>query len=341
MDLQVGAGSGVRSSAAAAGLPLVPAAFFGMVLGLVGLGGSWRAAHALWGVPAAIGEALMLAGTAVWAAVTVLFALKWIFARDKALEEAAHPVQCCFIGLAGVATLLVSLAAGPYSRPAALGLLGLGALFTLGFALWRTGLLWRGERDPAHTTPVLYLPTVAGSYVTAIACGALGFTDWGQLAFGAGVFSWLAIESVLLGRLYTASPLAPALRPTLGIQLAPPTVGALAYLSVTQGPPDIFARALLGYGLLQSLLLLRLLPWILRQPLSPGYWAFTFGCTAFATAALRLVERGETGAVALLAPVLLAGATLVVAITAAHSLWQLVNGRLLPTPAPSPAATRS
>ena len=319
MDQRVGVGSGAGAARATA-LPLVPAAFFGMVLGLIGLGGTWRAAQALWGLPAIVGEALMLAGSAVWAVVTLLFALKWIFARDKALEEAAHPVQCCFIGLAGVATLLVSLAVGPYSRPAALVLLTLSALFTLGFALWRTGLLWRGERDPAHTTPVLYLPTVAGSFVTAIACGALGLTDWGQLAFGAGVFSWLAIESVLLGRLYTAAPLAPTLRPTLGIQLAPPTVGALAYLSVTQGPPDIFARALLGYGLLQALLLLRLLPWILRQPLSPGYWAFTFGCTAFATAALRLVERGETGAVALLAPVLLAGATLVVAITTAHAL---------------------
>ncbi|GAB4067647.1 dicarboxylate transporter/tellurite-resistance protein TehA [Ancylobacter sonchi] len=340
MDQRVDGSKDTAQTARSIAVPLVPASFFGMVLGLNGLGGSWRAAHAVWGLPAFIGEALMLAGSTVWAVLAVLFALKWIFARDKALEEAAHPVQCCFIGLAGVGALLVAIAAAPYSHATALVLLTLGALFTLGFALWRTGLLWRGERDPAHTTPVLYLPTVAGSYVTAIACATLGLSDWGQLAFGAGVFSWLAIESVLLGRLYNASPLAPALRPTLGIQLAPPAVGALAYLSVTQGPPDVFARALIGYALLQTLLLLRLLPWILRQPLSPGYWAFTFGCTAFATAALRLVGRGESGAVAWLAPILLAGATLVVAITALHSLWLLVNGRLLP-PAAAPAPSKA
>jgi tellurite resistance protein len=42
--------------------------------------------------------------------------------------------------------------------------------------------------------------------------------------------------------------MAPAMRPTLGVQLAPPAVGAVAYLGVTQGPPDIFAHALIGYG---------------------------------------------------------------------------------------------
>jgi tellurite resistance protein TehA-like permease len=45
--------------------------------------------------------------------------------------------------------------------------------------------------------------------------------DWGQVIFGGGLFSWLAIESVLLGRMLTGSELAAALRPTLGIQLAP------------------------------------------------------------------------------------------------------------------------
>lgn len=311
-------------------LPVVPVSFFGMVLGLIGLGGSWRAAHAVYGAPAVIAEAILLAGTLVWAVVLVLYLLKWLLARPLALQEIGHPVQSGFVGLAGVATLLVSVAAAPYARLPAILLLVAGAGFTLGFGVWRTGGLWRGGRDPAAATPVLYLPTVAGCYVMAIACGALGFTDWGQLAFGAGLFSWLAMESVLLQRFQHGEALPPALRPTLGIQLAPPVVGALAYLSVTQGAPDLFARALIGYGLLQLLLVARLLPWILQQPLSPAYWAFTFGLTALATSVLRLVERGETGALALLAPWLLAIATLVVAGTSAHSLWLLLRGRLLP-----------
>src|SRR6186713_1422198 len=49
-------------------------------------------------------------------------------------------------------------------------------------------------RHPATTTPVLYLPTVAGSFISAITLGAFGHPEWGR-----------------------ASELPPPLRPTLGI----------------------------------------------------------------------------------------------------------------------------
>lgn len=102
---------------------------------------------------------------------------------------------------------------------------------------------------------MLYLPTVAGSFVSATVGAALGLADWGQLAFGAGLFSWLAMESVLLHRLLTGTEKPDALRPTLGIQLAPAPVGAVAYLSAGGGAPDLLAHALIGYGLLQVLVL--------------------------------------------------------------------------------------
>jgi tellurite resistance protein len=311
----------------------VPASFFGIVLGLAGLGGTWRAAARVWQLPPVIGEALMLVAGIVWAIMLVLYAAKWIYAREEALRELEHPVQCCFVGLIGVATLLISIAVLPHSRLAAEILFAAGASFTLAFGVWRTGILWRGGRDPATTTPVLYLPTVGGAVVTATAAAALGYQDWGQLAFGAGLFSWLAIESVLLHRLYTVASMPAPLRPTLGIQLAPPVVGGVAYLSVTTGPPDLLAYAMLGYGLLQALLLLRLVPWIREQPFAASYWALTFGATALATVPLRMMERGTTGAVASIAPYTFVAANIVVGVIALATLRLIRQGQLLPRPA--------
>ncbi|MCK0207141.1 dicarboxylate transporter/tellurite-resistance protein TehA [Starkeya koreensis] len=308
-------------------IPVVPASYFGMVLGLAGLGGTWRAAHLAWGLPALVGEIVMLIGGLVWVTVTVLYALKWLVAREAALTEAAHPIQCCFIGLAGVATMLVAGGVLPYSRPAALVLYGAGALFTLGFAIWRTGGLWLGERDHNHTTPVLYLPTVAGSFVIGTVGGALGFADLGQYFFGMGLFGWLAIESVLLHRMLTAPTLASALRPTLGIQLAPPVVGAVSLIAVAPQAPFLFAHALIGYGVMQTLIVLRLLPWILREPFAPSYWAFTFGITALATAPIRLVVLGDDGAALYLAPVLFVFANAVVLAVAAGTLYRFLGRR--------------
>lgn len=318
-------------------LPRVPASFFAMVLGLAGLANDWRAAHAVWALPAAIGEVLYAIAFLTWFAVAILYALKWAVAPTAAKDEARHAVQCCFIGLGGVATLLIAQGALPYSRTAAIALFLPGAAFTVAFGLWRTGILWRGDRDPTTNTPVLYLPMVAGGFVTGTVATALGWQQWGELAFGAGFFAWLAIESVLLHRLYTAPPLAPPLRPTLGIQLAPPAVGAVCYLSISGGHADLFAHMLIGYALLQALLLARMGRWIAEQPFGPSYWAFTFGATALAGAAIRLSIDSQGSALASLAPVLFALANLIVLGIAGGTIRLLLLGKLLP-PAPQPAA---
>jgi tellurite resistance protein len=308
-----------------------PASFFGMPLGVLGLGLAWRTAVHLWALPPMIAEVTLGLGLALWAVLILIYVAKWILAKTEALAEFEHAVQCCFIGLAPVTTSLAALAIRPLSPQVAIVLFGLGAAGTMAFALYRTGRLWMGERDIGATTPILYLPAVAGSFVTATAASLLGFRDWGQLAFGAGIFSWLAIESVLLHRLYTGPAMAPVLRPTLGIQLAPPAVGALAYLSVGSGAPDLFVQALIGYALLQALLLIRLAPWIRAQPFTPSYWAFSFGAAALASATIRLAAEGAR-VEQLLAPIVFAIANLLVLGLVIQTLRLALGGKLLPTP---------
>jgi len=315
--------------AASLKLPLIPASFFGMVLGLSGLANAWRVGARIWQLPALVGEVLTFVSIAVWLLLVAFYTLKWAVAREEALKEVAHPVQCCFIGLVGVATMLVAGGLLPYSHVGAETIFLAGAIYTLTFSVWRTGGLWQGERDVAATTAVLYLPSVAGSFVTAIVAAALGFPQWAQLFFGAGFFAWLAIESALLHRLLTGPALPPALRPTLGIQLAPPVVGALAYIGILQGPADILVHAMIGYGLLQALIMIRLLPWITKEGFSPAYWAFSFGATALATAPMRLIERGDSGPVAQLAPTLFVAANIVVGLIALATIWLIVNRKLV------------
>lgn len=318
-------------------MPRVPASMFGIVLGLAGLGSCWRLAHRIWGLPAAIGEAILALALIVWALLIILYAAKWLGAPEQARAELGHPVQCCFVGLIGVATMLAGNALLPYARPVTMLLFLAGLAFTLIFALWRTGLLWQGEREPADTTAVLYLPAVAGTFVAGASAATLGLPGWGALLFGMGFFTWLAIESVLLHRLYTGPRMTIALRPTLGIQMAPPVVGAVAYLALVPGPPALLAHALLGYGLFQALLLLRLTNWIREQPSAPSYWAFSFGGTALAATPMLMLLHGDSGAIATIAPVLFVGANLLIAILAVGTIRLMMAGKLLPKPQPSPA----
>lgn len=122
-------------------LPRIPAAFFGIVLGVVGLGNSWRVAAAIWPVPASVGETISLFGFATWLVLILLYAAKWFIAPKEVTSELEHPIQCCFVGLIGVATMLAGLAILPYSRIATEVLALAGVAITLLFLLWRTGVV--------------------------------------------------------------------------------------------------------------------------------------------------------------------------------------------------------
>ena len=88
---------------------LVPASFFAIVLGTIGLGNAWRVATKLWGLPAAIGETIIALGAIVWMSLLILYSRKWIVAPEAARRELEDPVQCCFVGLIGVTGLLTFL----------------------------------------------------------------------------------------------------------------------------------------------------------------------------------------------------------------------------------------
>ncbi len=308
---------------------MVPATFFGMVLGLGGLGNGWRAAARVWDAPTFVGEALSLAAALVWLIWMALYVLKWATSREEALAEFRHPVQAFFIALVPVATLIAAIAVAPYLPAVAWTMFALGVASQVVFSAWVVGELWQGGRHTDATTPTLYMPTVGGCFVSAIACGTFGYPEAGLLFFGAGFLSMVVLESIVLHRLMIHA-LPVALRATMGLHLATPAVGSVAYLAVTEGPPDRFVQMLFGYALLQALVMLRLVPWLRQQPFSPAAWAYTFGVSALPLAALRFVERGQAGPISFLAIPLFIGANLIIGWIALRTLRLALTGRLLP-----------
>lgn len=307
----------------------LPASFFGMVLGFSGLGQAWRVAVSLWGMPREIGEGLLLLATLVWLALLAGYILQALRNPAVIRNEFQHPVQGSTPALLAVATLLISLAALPYSRPLAYLLAATGICWHLAFSLWHTGNLWQGGRDALDTAPTLYLPTVAGNFTSAAALGGLGHADWGWLFLGAGVFSWLALESLIIQRLWQPKALPTPQRPLLGIQFAPPVVCAMAWLLLSPGSTDHWLLMLWGYGLFQLLLGIRLGSWLGAQPFSPSYWAYTFGVAAATVTGLKLALAGIGAAQILAIPVFI-GANLFIAYLALRTAHLFFTRRLLP-----------
>ena len=173
----------------------LPAGYFGMVLGIIGMGFAWRYASTLWPVTRWPGDALVALAVTCWFLLTVAFIIRAIRFPRSVLAEMRHPVMSSFVSLFPATTMLVSIGLAAYSQTRLLAdiLFFVGACVQLCYAAWQSAGLWRGEHPAEATTPGLYLPTVANNFISAMACGALGFHDLGIMFFGAGVFSWLSL----------------------------------------------------------------------------------------------------------------------------------------------------
>ena len=272
-----------------------------------------------------IGDALVVLATTIWA-LMIAFIARAIRFPWSVRQEMRHPVASSFVSLIPATTLLVSIAFAGWHRPLSLALFAAGLRCSFAMRLAERRVV-AGKHPGEATTPGLYLPTVANNFISAMACGALGFNDAGLAFLGAGVFS-LSLEPVILQRLRSNGELPAALRTSLGIQLAPALVACSAWLSVNGGEGDTFAKMLFGYGLLQLLFMLRLMPWYLQQPFNASFWSFSFGISALATTGLHLGHGQPHGFFHTLA-ILIYFSNLIIGLLLLRTFLLLVRGKLL------------
>ena len=236
----------------------IPVNYFAMALGTGALGAAWRAAASADMASAWVGEAILAFATVVWLILIAAMVVAVLNFRPWLREQWAHPVRCCFFSLIPATTAQMGATVFPYLSYLGYALAVLGALGQLYFASHRIAGMWRGTHVAEATTPVLYLPTVATNFATATAMGMMGWKDAAMLFFGAG------------------------------LQLAPPFVGGNAYLAANGGTVDWFFLIMTGYGILQLIFLMRLLPWIMEGGFSMSLWGFSFGMGAMVSTGVHL-----------------------------------------------------
>lgn len=275
-------------------LQKLPVNLFAIALGLLSLGNGWRGGAPKLGITPVVGETILFLGLAYWAILCLLYLGKALRYPAAVRREVQDGVQCCFVSLIPITTILAGVALKPYVPVLSRLMLLLGILGQVGYAAYSSAGLWRGTHTVEATTPAIYLPTVATNLSSAMALGAWGLPSLGYVFLGAGVLSWFSLEAAILLRLRVGPEMAPGRRPVLGIQMAPSFVACSAYLTLNGGQFDSIALGLIGYGVLNLLFLLRLLPWILAQGFTLSLWAFSFGLGSMAGVGLKLAPTSAS-----------------------------------------------
>lgn len=307
----------------------LPVNLFAAVMGLSGLALAWRVAHALFGAPALVGEAIAALAVGVFVLLATAYLAKLVRHPGVVLAEYRHPVSGNFFGTIAISVLLLSAVAQPYSDAAAGALWTAGALaaFAQGFVI--VSRLLGGQVDASHALPAWLISGVATLDIAVTGGGVtLPWAAETSLAAGAvGSVLALAMFVLIVGRLVHREPLAPAMRPSLMILVAPFAVGFLAYANIA-GHLDRFAGLLFWFGVF---IFLVAATQVFRRgvPFTVAWWAISFPLAALANAGLRWSHFAGGTAASALALAALVALTAGLGVLAVLTVRIALNGQLL------------
>ncbi|WP_348699634.1 hypothetical protein [Duganella fentianensis] len=90
-------------------LPVLPVGYFGMAVGTLALGQTWRVAERLWQVPVQVALLFSLSGLLLWGALLLAYGHKWWRHAARARQELSHPLHSGLAALGAIATMLAAL----------------------------------------------------------------------------------------------------------------------------------------------------------------------------------------------------------------------------------------
>ncbi len=297
-----------------------PIAIFSIVMGMTGLALAWLKAHAVLGMPFVIGEGLRGAASVLFIFLLAIYGLKALRHRQAVVLEMRHPVRINFFATLSISLLLLATAYVETHPEAALWLWGIGAalqlMLTLAiFSSW----LHHTHYEIHHANPAWFIPVV-GNILVPVAGVLLASPELSWFFFSIGLVFWIVLLTIVLYRLFFHEPLPARLTPTLFILLAPPSVGFIAYLQLSDSL-DAFARTLYYTALFLALLLASNAVRFLRTPFFISAWAYSFPLAALTIATLIMSTRQPGSVFTLLSVGLLALVSLVVATLTMKTLF--------------------
>jgi len=321
------ASSPTAHAAPASRLEYFPVALFSTVMGLAGLTLAWSKAHHLVGAPAEVAAVLRVLASGVYVFLLALYAAKIARHPAAVLAERAHPVRLNFFPAISIGLVLLAMCWAESAPAPAAWLWAAGAALHLAFTLMAmSSWIHHTHYDIKHANPAWFIPVV-GNILVPVAGVRFAPAEVSWFFFSIGLVFWLVLMTIVLYRLFFHEPLPARLTPTLFILLAPPSVGFLAYLSLT-GSVDAFARVLYYTALFLTLLLAANALRFFRLPFFISAWAYSFPLAAMTIASFVMGEHTGVAAFTWLAEALLAVLSALVAALVVKTVRAAMQGRI-------------
>jgi len=324
-DVAIMEGKSIRAGA----LQYLPVNLFGSVMGLSGLALAWRHSHHLFGTPAIIGEIIGWIAILDFLVLGIAYLIKLIRFPDKVAAEFQNPIGVHFFGTIVIAILLLSIVIVPYSAMFGQIIWIIGTIVTVVLAYIIVARLLKRTQEVTNVTPSWLIATV-GTLDVAVAGGTMPF-GWARevnlFTFAVGSILALVLFTLIIARLMHHEKMPLPMTPSYVILIAPFEVGFLSYTNIIHGV-DMFASILFYFGLFMFMIIFFK---VFRPglPYFPSWWAVSFPMAALSNAAFKYAVAVNTWPLKVMAGIILAVVTIVIADILIRTVVKLFKGELL------------
>lgn len=303
-----------------------PLPMFAVIMGLSGLAIVLERSVSILGFHPMIAWSVTLLDTVLFVVILSLYALKTMLFFDEFKKDFFHRIRISFFAAISISTMLLSIVYHGYNKDVAyyLAIVGVGlhAIFT-----FYTISFWFDKNyEIKHSNPAWFIPIV-GNVVAPIA--GVGFfpTELLMGFFAVGMFFWVVIFAVMFNRIVFHDQLPQKFMPTLFILIAPPAVGFIAYIKMTQSY-DFFAHALYDLGLFFFILVIVMWKNFIKLKFFISWWAFTFPLAAMTIASLLSYKISGIFFYKIISYVLIGTTLAVVFIVAWQTIKHMLRGEI-------------
>jgi len=304
-------------------LQFFPIMMFAVIMGLTGLSLVFQKLHKFLYLPSIFPYVLGITSTILFFIISFFYVKKLIQYKEEVKAEFNHPIRVNFFAATSISMLLLSIYYKSFIPELSHIFFIFGACLHIFFTFYTIKYWINNNLEMQHSNPAWFIPIV-GNIIVPIA--GKGYINDSILYFyySIGIFFWIILFAIILNRIIFHKQFAPKFMPTLFILIAPPAVGFISYIKMTESL-DFFAHMLYSLALFFTILVFVMYKNYINIKFFISWWAFTFPMAAITLATLLMYELSDYWFYALLGYIFSAITTYVVYLVAKQTIIHMMK----------------
>lgn len=277
----------MKAMEAEKGIRYFPVALFSSVMGVAGVALVLRLVENMYELSSIYSLIALILASLLFIVNGLIFLYRLFRYVADVREDFAHPVKMNFFGAISISLLLLARLFYDFSPMVSLVLWVSGAILQTALTLAvLSKVIWVHSFQIEQFNPAWFIPIV-GNIVAPLAGVYHVHEVINWTFFSIGILYSIIYYTIFTNRIFFHPPMPAKLQPTFFILMAPPGIGFVSYVQLTD-KLDVFAYILFGIAFYLGLLLLFQLKRFFTIPFFVSWWAYLFPSAAVTSATLHL-----------------------------------------------------